>query len=83
MGGSASCILNAADEIAVEAFLAGKLGFTGIARTVQETLERIPHSELRTIAEVLTVDLLARDKAREIVEKRAVLVPSSMARAGK
>lgn len=74
MGGSASCILNAADEIAVEAFLANRLSFTGIARTVRETLEQMPHSEPRTIAEVLALDLAARDKAREIIEKSPVMV---------
>lgn len=74
MGGSASCILNAADEIAVEAFLATRLSFTGIARTVRETLEQMPHSEPRSIAEVLAVDLAARDKAREIIEKSRVMV---------
>ncbi len=74
MGGSASCILNAADEIAVEAFLGNSLSFTGIARTVRETLEQMPHSEPRSIAEVLAVDLAARDKAREIIEKSRVMV---------
>ena len=74
MGGSASCILNAADEIAVEAFLGTRLSFTGIARTVRETLEQMPHSEPRSIAEVLAVDLAARDKAREIIEKSRVMV---------
>ena len=37
-GGSATCVLNAADEIAVEAFPAGPIGFPGIARVVEETL---------------------------------------------
>jgi 1-deoxy-D-xylulose-5-phosphate reductoisomerase len=73
-GGAASCILNAADEIAVEAFLAGRIGFTGIARTVRETLEKMPHSEPQSIPQVLTVDLEARQVAREIVAKNSILV---------
>ncbi len=74
MGGDASCILNAADEIAVEAFLKGRIGFTGIARTVRATLEQMPHTEPRTIGEVLAVDVEARARAREIVEKSPVTV---------
>ena len=67
-------ILNAADEIAVEAFLNGRIGFTGIARTVRATLEQMPHTEPRTIGEVLAVDVEARATAREIVEKSPVTV---------
>ena len=44
-GGSATCTLNAADEIAVEAFLAGRISFPGIAATVAETLEQVPVRE--------------------------------------
>ena len=44
-GGSATCVLNAADEIAVEAFLQGKIGFPAIARVVEETLQRMPYRE--------------------------------------
>ena len=41
-GGSATCTLNAADEIAVEAFLQGEIGFPAIAEVVEETLSRMP-----------------------------------------
>ncbi len=44
-GGSATATLNAADEIAVEAFLAGRIPFPAIAATVAETLERMPSRE--------------------------------------
>lgn len=74
MGGTASCILNAADEIAVEAFLSERIGFNGIARTVRETLDQMPHSEQASIAGVLDVDAAARRKAREIIAKSPVLV---------
>jgi 1-deoxy-D-xylulose-5-phosphate reductoisomerase len=42
-GGSATCTLNAADEVAVEAFLKEEIGYTGIAEVVEETLERMPN----------------------------------------
>ena len=66
-GGSAACILNAADEIAVEAFLAGALPFPAIALTVEETLARQPSTEPATIEEVIEVDAVSRRLARQVV----------------
>ena len=66
-GGSATCTLNAADEVAVEAFLAGRIPFPAIARTVEETLERQPGSEPATIEEVIAVDLASRETAARIL----------------
>ena len=66
-GGSATCTLNAADEIAVEAFLAGRIPFTAIAETVEETLSRFPGREPATVEEVVGIDLASRDLARQIV----------------
>jgi len=68
MGGSASCILNAADEIAVGAFLEGRIGFTKIARVVEETLQRMPGEDASTIADVLAVDAAARRVALKVME---------------
>jgi 1-deoxy-D-xylulose-5-phosphate reductoisomerase len=65
-GGSATCVLNAADEIAVEAFLAGRISFPAIAATVAETLERMAASEPKTVAEVLEIDRQARRVARSL-----------------
>ncbi len=70
-GGSATCTLNAADEIAVEAFLAGRIGFLSICDIVRETLERMPARTPRTIGEVLEIDSESRIKAREAVQARA------------
>jgi 1-deoxy-D-xylulose-5-phosphate reductoisomerase len=70
-GGSATCTLNAADEIAVEAFLGGKIGFTAIADLVEETLSRQPEREPRSIQEVLQIDRESRALAREILSRRA------------
>jgi 1-deoxy-D-xylulose-5-phosphate reductoisomerase len=66
-GGSATCTLNAADEIAVEAFLEGRIPFPAIAQTVEETLLRHPSKEPATIEEVIEIDLASRSLARQIV----------------
>lgn len=66
--GGAHCIaLNAADEIAVAAFLDGKLPFLGIPRTIETVLERTPEAHPTTIAQVLAADQQARERAREVV----------------
>ena len=67
----AHCIaLNAADEIAVEAFLNGRLSFTGIARTIEEVLARTRAGSPASIAEVLSMDDLARNQARALLGGR-------------
>ncbi len=66
--GGAHCIaLNAADEIAVEAFLEGGIPFTGIPRTIEAVLASTPEAHPSTIAEVLTADRQARETARELL----------------
>ncbi len=70
IGGPAPTILNAANEVAVERFLARKLGFLGIASTVERTLDMLQR-ETRgaapaTLEEVLALDALSRDAAREV-----------------
>ena len=69
-GGSATCTLNAADEIAVEAFLQGKIGYPAIAEIVSETLSRVPVRWPRTVAEVLEIDRESRAVAGELVTAR-------------
>ncbi len=71
-GGAAPATLNAANEIAVEAFLAGQIGFTRITALVEETLQRsnLPPRPT-TLAEVLSVDDAARRKARSLLESAA------------
>jgi 1-deoxy-D-xylulose-5-phosphate reductoisomerase len=71
-GGSACCTLNAADEIAVEAFLAGEISFPSIAAVVEETLARVPNREAGSVEEILEVDEQSRAVARKVVEERAV-----------
>jgi len=70
-GGASSCILNAADEIAVAAFLAGKIRFTAIARVVAETLNRMPYREPADISEILEIDGDARREAQEVIDTNA------------
>ena len=68
-GGSATCTVNAADEIAVQAFLDGAIGFPAIAEVVEETLTRQPGQEPQTIEEVVEIDRQSRQVARKIVEE--------------
>jgi len=72
-GGASGCILNAADEIAVAAFLAGRIRFPAIARVVEETLNQMPHRELSSIAEILEADGDARRRAQHIIETNKVV----------
>src|SRR5471032_2201713 len=71
-GGAATCIVNAADEIAVEAFLEEKIAFTAIAKVVAETLQRMPHCNPSSVSEIIDIDTNSRGVARDIVAKRAV-----------
>jgi 1-deoxy-D-xylulose-5-phosphate reductoisomerase len=66
--GGAHCIaLNAADEVAVEAFLERRIPFTGIAGTIERVLASTPEAHPATIAEVLAADREARQTARALV----------------
>src|SRR5579871_1310582 len=54
--GAYPCAFNAADEVAVEAFLGGQLPFFGIAEVIERVLSRFPRSKVSTIADVLAAD---------------------------
>jgi 1-deoxy-D-xylulose-5-phosphate reductoisomerase len=69
-GGSATATLNAADEIAVEAFLDGRISFPAIAATVAETLDKVAVREPQSVAEVLEIDRASRQTARDVIDKR-------------
>jgi len=69
-GGTATCTLNAADEIAVEAFLRSEISFPGIAEVVEETLNRVPSQPCRSIGQVLDVDRESRAVARQVARER-------------
>ncbi|GGH14100.1 1-deoxy-D-xylulose-5-phosphate reductoisomerase [Silvibacterium dinghuense] len=66
-GGAHTIALNAADEIAVAAFLERAIPFTAIPRTIEAVLEETPETHPTTIAEVLALDAEAREAARRIV----------------
>jgi len=70
-GGSATCTLNAADEIAVEAFLQGAVGYLSISEIVQETLSRVASRTTGSVGDILEVDRESRACARELVKARA------------
>jgi len=61
--GSAPAVLNAANEIAVEKFLAGEITFDKITKIVAKTLDKIPNQKLSSIDEVISLDQLAREVA--------------------
>jgi len=66
--GGAHCIaLNAADEVAVEAFLARRIPFMGIPRTIERVLAATPEAHPATIAEVLAADRQARQTASSLL----------------
>ncbi|MGH9404842.1 MAG: 1-deoxy-D-xylulose-5-phosphate reductoisomerase [Terriglobia bacterium] len=66
-GGCAPCVLNAADEVAVGAFLDRGLPFTGIPRVVESVMRRTPRSTFESIEDVLACDREARIWAAEAV----------------
>jgi 1-deoxy-D-xylulose-5-phosphate reductoisomerase len=70
-GGAATCTLNAADEIAVEAFLAGQISFPAIYEIISETLSKVPARNPRSIGEILEIDQESRAAARALVVSQA------------
>ncbi|HVL76248.1 MAG TPA: 1-deoxy-D-xylulose-5-phosphate reductoisomerase, partial [Noviherbaspirillum sp.] len=66
-GGSAPAILNAANEIAVEAFLSGSIGFRAIDRLIARVMERVPTAALTSIEALLDHDRRARECARALL----------------
>jgi len=67
VGGTHCIALNAADEVAVEAFLERRISFTGIARTIDRVLASTPEAHPATIAEVLAADAEARLTAKNLL----------------
>ncbi len=69
-GGSAPCILNAANEVAVAAFIAGQVSFLDIAAIVGDTLDRMSAQACASLDEVVEVDAAARVAAGEAMSRR-------------
>jgi 1-deoxy-D-xylulose-5-phosphate reductoisomerase len=66
-GGNAPAVLNAADEVAVSAFLAGRIPFNAIAEVVAGSLDAVPHRELERLRDALDADREGRNAASKAV----------------
>jgi 1-deoxy-D-xylulose-5-phosphate reductoisomerase len=67
-GGTAPCVLNAADEVAVAAFLDGRIGFGAIPEAIERVLGEMPARPLTHFEELFEVDAEARRRTEELVE---------------
>jgi 1-deoxy-D-xylulose-5-phosphate reductoisomerase len=70
-GGTAPCTLNAANEVAVHAFLAGRLRFPDIARVIEETLSQVPAAPVHSFESLGEADARARAVAAELIAARS------------
>jgi 1-deoxy-D-xylulose-5-phosphate reductoisomerase len=68
-GGAAPCAMNAADEVAVEAFLAGGLPFTGIPRVVEAVMREAPAASLGSLEDILECDRECRERAHRFLAR--------------
>jgi 1-deoxy-D-xylulose-5-phosphate reductoisomerase len=71
-GGTATCTMNAANEIAVHAFLSGRLRFLDIADVIEETLAELPSRPVHSFEALGEADAEARRLAGELVAERAL-----------
>jgi 1-deoxy-D-xylulose-5-phosphate reductoisomerase len=76
-GGALPCALNAADEVAVAAFLERRLPFLGIAEVIERVLARTPRTRFEKMDDVLAADLEARRVAKEEVSRVAVVATAA------
>ena len=66
-GGISPCVLNASDEVAVQAFLDGRIGFTDIAAVIERVLDDVGTGPARDFRELFAVDEAARERTEELV----------------
>jgi len=66
-GGTAPCVLNAANEVAVHAFLDGRLGFLGIAEVIERVLDKLGAGVVHSFESLYDADRQARESAAELV----------------
>src|ERR1700742_1078143 len=76
-GGTAPTVLNAADEVAVAAFLDGQIPFTGIAAVIERILEQMPARPVTHFDDLFATDLEARERSREAIAGLATVCPGS------
>jgi 1-deoxy-D-xylulose-5-phosphate reductoisomerase len=70
-GGTSPCSLNAANEVAVHAFLNGRLPFLEIAAVIEQTLDRVSEERLHSFDSLAQADAEARRVAAELIERHA------------
>ena len=70
-GGTAPCVLNAANEVAVHAFLTGELPFLGIPSVIDDALEALPPQPVRAFDSLYEADRAAREFASGAIAARA------------
>lgn len=69
VGGTAPCIMNGANEVAVEAFLQGQIGFLEIGMLVQHAVDTIPHEEITCYEDVIRADASARMFVQDAISR--------------
>lgn len=69
-GGSAAVALNAANEVAVEAFLARRIGFLAISDVIHRAVDGHEQRTVRTLDDILDVDRLMRERTSQIIQQR-------------
>ena len=67
-GGTAPCVLNASDEVAVAAFLEGRIGFAGIGEVIERTLDRMGAAPVTHFDDLFAADAEARERSAELIE---------------
>jgi 1-deoxy-D-xylulose-5-phosphate reductoisomerase len=71
-GGTAPCVLNAANEVAVYAFIQGRLAFNGIPAVIERTLSELPSAPVRAFESLYEADREAREVAGEAVARASI-----------
>ena len=66
-GGNHPCILNAANEIAVEAFLTDRIGFLQISEIIEKCLEKVSYLRTPNLEDLINTDIETRTKANEFI----------------
>ncbi len=74
-GGNAPCIMNAANEMAVEAFLSSQIGFLEIPVVIEHCLEKIPQQKASTLEEYQRFDSEAREVAEHFIQHKSITSP--------
>jgi 1-deoxy-D-xylulose-5-phosphate reductoisomerase len=82
-GGIAPCALNAANEVAVAAFLAGRIAFTGIAEIIEGTLAAVHATAPSHFEDLYSADAEAREEATRLVERSNGAPPAGRAASGR